>query len=90
MFEVAQKVVNEFGQSGQTITNDQALELYAFFKQGTVGDVNVDKPGYFDFKGKAKWEAWNGKKGTPQLQAREQYVSTARSVLPPEWSGRIA
>lgn len=90
MFEVAQKVVNEFGQSGQSITNDQALELYGFFKQGTVGDINVEKPGYFDFKGKAKWEAWNGKKGTPQLQAREQYVSTARSVLPAEWSSRIA
>jgi diazepam-binding inhibitor (GABA receptor modulator, acyl-CoA-binding protein) len=34
-----------------------------------------DKPGMLDFKGKAKWEAWNGKKGTSQDAAKEAYVA---------------
>ena len=90
LFARAQEVVNEFGQSGQKITNDQALEIYAFFKQGTTGDVNTSRPGMFDLKGKAKWDAWNAIKGLSQEEARGRYVQTARSVLPPEWASRIA
>lgn len=44
-------------------TDDQLLKLYALFKQGTVGDINTDRPGFFDLKGKAKWDAWNQLKG---------------------------
>jgi diazepam-binding inhibitor (GABA receptor modulating acyl-CoA-binding protein) len=90
LFEVAQRVVNEFGQSGQKITNEQALEIYAFFKQGTVGNVNTARPGMFDLKGKYKWDAWKAKENMPIEAARAGYVSYARSVLPPEWAGRIA
>lgn len=39
------------------------LELYGLFKQGTVGDVDTSRPGLFDLKGKAKWDAWNKQKG---------------------------
>jgi len=31
-------------------------ELYALYKQATVGDVNTDRPGFMDFKGRAKWD----------------------------------
>jgi hypothetical protein len=37
--------------------------MYALFKQASVGDVNTERPGMLDFKGKAKWDAWSGKKG---------------------------
>lgn len=47
-----------------SISNDDKLELYALFKQANVGDVNTDRPGgFFDMTGKAKWDAWNKKKG---------------------------
>ena len=42
--------------------NDELLGLYSYYKQATVGDNNTEKPGMLDFKGKAKWEAWNSKK----------------------------
>ncbi|CAG9330465.1 unnamed protein product [Blepharisma stoltei] len=89
-FEAAVKIVNEFGASGQQLTNDQALALYGLFKQATVGDVNTSRPGMFDPKGKAKWDAWNAKKNVSQADARAQYIQTARSVLPPAWASRIA
>ena len=44
-------------------TDAELLEMYALFKQASVGDVNTDRPGMLDFKGKAKWDAWSGKKG---------------------------
>lgn len=90
LFARAQEVVNEFGQSGQKLTNDEALQIYAFFKQGTTGDVNINRPGMFDLTGKAKWDAWNAIKGLSQEEARARYVQTARTVLPAEWASRIA
>ncbi|XP_073501821.1 acyl-CoA-binding protein [Phyllobates terribilis] len=50
------------------------LELYALYKQATVGDVNTERPGFMDFKGKAKWDSWYGKKGTSQDDARAHYI----------------
>ena len=35
------------------------LQLYALYKQGSVGDVQGEKPGFFDFVGAAKYEAWS-------------------------------
>uniref|UniRef100_A0A915CY46 ACB domain-containing protein n=1 Tax=Ditylenchus dipsaci TaxID=166011 RepID=A0A915CY46_9BILA len=36
----------------KTPSNDELLELYALYKQATVGDNNTDKPGMLDMKGK--------------------------------------
>jgi len=90
LFEIAQEVVNEFGKTGQKLTNEQALEIYACYKQATIGNVNIARPGMFDLTGKAKWDAWKSKEGASPEDARAAYVSTARSVLPGEWASRIA
>ena len=51
------------------------LELYALYKQGSVGDVQGDKPGFFDFVGAAKYEAWERLEGMSQEDAREKYIT---------------
>ena len=56
------------------------LQLYARFKQGSTGDVQGDKPGFFDFVGAAKYEAWEKLKGTGQDEARRQYVDLIRKL----------
>jgi len=66
----------------QTPTDDELLELYALYKQSTVGDVNTPRPGsLLDFKGKAKWDAWNGKKGISQDEAKELYIAKAELLI---------
>ena len=54
--------------------NDTLLRLYALYKQGSEGDVHGDKPGFFDFVGTAKYEAWTKLKGTDQTDAMQRYV----------------
>ncbi len=54
--------------------NDTMLQLYALFKQGSSGDVSGNKPGFFDFVGVAKFEAWERLKGLSQDDARQQYI----------------
>lgn len=34
-----------------------------------------------DFKGKAKWDAWNGKKGMAQDKAKEEYIAFAKKMM---------
>mmetsp|Transcript_28562 Transcript_28562/g.45835 ORF Transcript_28562/g.45835 Transcript_28562/m.45835 type:complete len:84 (+) Transcript_28562:65-316(+) len=55
-------------------SNEQMLELYGWFKQANVGDVNTDRPGMLDFKGKSKWDAWEKCKGTSKEDAMGKYV----------------
>ncbi len=54
--------------------NDTLLELYALYKQGSEGDVHGEKPGFFDFVGVAKYEAWENLQGTDQAAAKQRYV----------------
>ncbi|KAG8321204.1 hypothetical protein J6590_051479 [Homalodisca vitripennis] len=39
------------------------------------------KPGMFDFKGKAKWDAWNGRKGLGKDDAKKAYVEKVASLI---------
>lgn len=45
-------------------SDDEMLFIYSRYKQVTVGDINTEWPGILDFKGEAKWDAWNEPKGT--------------------------
>ena len=56
-------------------SNKNLLELYALFKQATVGDNNTEEPGMFDFTGKAKWDAWNSKNGMSSEEAEKEYIA---------------
>lgn len=54
--------------------NDTLLELYSFYKQATEGDVAGEKPGPFDFKARAKYEAWEARQGMSREVAMKAYV----------------
>ena len=62
-------------------SNEQLLELYALYKQGTVGDVTGSRPGMLDFKGRAKYDAWAGKKGLSKEQAQQAYVDLVDRLM---------
>jgi len=55
-------------------SNDQLLELYAFYKQATDGDVKGSRPGFLDLTGRAKFDAWATKKGIVADKAMQAYV----------------
>lgn len=60
--------------------NATLLKLYALYKQGTAGDNAEKKPGFSDMVGRAKWDAWNGLKGTANEAAMQQYVDLIESL----------
>ena len=56
-------------------SNKELLSLYALYKQATEGDVTGERPGGFDFKAIAKYDAWNEIKGKDKEQAMKEYIS---------------
>jgi diazepam-binding inhibitor (GABA receptor modulating acyl-CoA-binding protein) len=80
-FESAAKRLQDNASVADSLDNDKKLEIYALYKQGMVGDVNTDRPGMLDLKGKAKWDAWNAKKGTPKEDAQKAYIELIEALL---------
>jgi acyl-CoA-binding protein len=62
-------------QLKKTPETDDLLALYALFKQGSVGDATGARPGMMDFKVRAKFDAWAGKKGTSKEAAMTAYIA---------------
>jgi diazepam-binding inhibitor (GABA receptor modulator, acyl-CoA-binding protein) len=54
--------------------NMTLLKIYALFKQASSGDAEGKRPGFTDMVGRAKWDAWDGLKGTSKEDAMQQYV----------------
>lgn len=60
--------------------NMTLLRLYALFKQGSDGDVTGERPGFTDFVGRAKWDAWSALKGTSPDDAMRQYIELVEDL----------
>lgn len=60
--------------------NATLLKLYGLYKQATAGDNSEKKPGFGDMIGRAKWDAWNGMKGTSADDAMQQYIDLIASL----------
>ena len=62
-------------------SNEDLLKLYALFKQASEGDVSGERPGGFDFKGAAKYDAWAKIKGLNQQSSKGEYIKLVESLL---------
>ena len=70
-FSLAQERVNKLSRRPSDL---QLLELYSLYKQATLGDASGKRPGGFDFKGRAKWDAWKQRAGLSREEAMRRYV----------------
>jgi len=70
-FKAAQSAAKELASKPD---NETLLELYSYFKQATDGDVSGAKPGAFDFVARAKYDAWEARRGMSKDVAMRGYV----------------
>jgi acyl-CoA-binding protein len=76
-FKTAQEDVRKLSSMP---SSDDLLELYALYKQGTEGDVSGKRPGMLDIKGRAKFDAWAGRKGMSKEAAQLAYVALVKRL----------
>ncbi len=61
-------------------SNDVLLKIYSLYKQATEGDVNGERPGGFDFKAIAKYNAWESLKGKSKQDCMNEYILLIESL----------
>lgn len=71
-----------------TLPSDKLLYFYARYKQAGEGSCNTPKPGFFDFKGKQKWDAWKSLGDMSKETAMREYIS-AMAEIDPEWELKV-
>ncbi|KAL8561171.1 hypothetical protein ACOMHN_029243 [Nucella lapillus] len=82
--EVFQAATNYVRKTASKFDADKLLYFYARYKQVQEGPCTIPKPGFFDFQGKQKWEAWKQLGEKNQTEAMLEYVSLL-SNLQPGW-----
>jgi carboxylesterase len=74
----AEQAFEQAAAASKTLTkapdNDSLLALYSLYKQGSIGDCSGPRPGVMDMVGRAKYDAWMARQGTPREQAMAGYV----------------
>ena len=60
--------------------NDTLLRIYALYKQATAGDTTGARPGFTDFVGRAKYDAWATLKGTSKDQSMRDYIALIETL----------
>lgn len=76
-FEAAAQAATQLPQRPD---NDMLLKLYAYYKQASAGDVQGKRPGFTDFAGRAKYDAWKKLKGMPQDVAMKRYIKLVEKL----------
>ncbi len=72
--------VAESKQLPEKPDNMTLLKIYALYKQASAGDAEGDRPGFTDFVGRAKWDAWDALKGQSADQAMNDYIELIESL----------
>ncbi len=62
-------------------SNDTLLQLYGLYKQGSAGDVTGKRPGMLDLKGRAKFDAWEARKGMAKDAAQKAYAELVNRLV---------
>ncbi|KAM9035118.1 acyl-CoA-binding protein [Sarcophilus harrisii] len=77
----------EFERAAEEVKNlkakpndEEMLFIYSHYKQATVGDINTERPGMMDFRGKAKWDSWNSLKGKSKEEAMKAYIAKVEEL----------
>jgi diazepam-binding inhibitor (GABA receptor modulating acyl-CoA-binding protein) len=76
-FEAAVQRVNGLPSAP---SNQVLLDLYGLYKQATAGDATGKRPGITDLRGRAKYDAWAGRKGMSRDDAMRAYIAAAGAL----------
>ena len=62
------------------IPEKEQLELYAHYKQATIGDINIEQPYQVNFVAYKKWCVWNALHGQPKHVAMKDYIELVNKI----------
>jgi diazepam-binding inhibitor (GABA receptor modulating acyl-CoA-binding protein) len=81
----------KFVKTKEGLPQSVQLELYGLFKLATVGTAATkgNKPGWLDFVGQAKYQAWADLGDIGSEEAKARYVGVVDRIFG-DWRGAVA
>jgi len=79
-FNTCIKFIQDFRRVIKLNTRE-TLSLYSYYKQATVGNINVTKPPRIKLTDYKKYTSWNSLNGTPTNDAKENYCKLIQTLL---------
>lgn len=70
------------------LNEEQMLQFYGLYKQGTEGPCDKPKPSWYQLTEKQKWEAWMSNKNLDRESAMTKYISLLDSI-DPAWQNAL-
>lgn len=70
----------------EDISDEDKLFLYKYYKQATIGNINIKEPSFFDFTGKVKYNAWKSVEDESKESSMIQYIDKVNSIQSEEKS----
>mgnify|MGYP001357832228 CR=1 FL=1 len=62
------------------VSDEDKLFLYKYYKQATIGNINIKEPSFFDFIGKAKYNAWKSVENESKQSSMIKYIDKVNSI----------
>jgi len=87
---MSNSIVNseQFKTAAETIKNlnrnasdEELLDLYSWYKQATVGDINIKEPSFIYFTENKKWQSWKSKEGNDTYKAEVAYITCVNKLI---------
>lgn len=64
----------------KNLSEEQMLKLYGLYKQSLNGSCKMQKPYFWDFTAKAKWESWKAVSDLSESLAKKNYIDLVKQL----------
>jgi len=72
---------NTVKKLNRNASDDELLELYSWYKQATIGNVNIKEPSFINFSENKKWHAWKSKWDNDVYSSEVAYITCANKLI---------
>ena len=64
------------------ISNNTKLDFYKYYKQATIGDINITQPSMIYYNEYSKWKSWKSVENTNKFDAMNLYIQLLNNIDP--------
>ena len=65
----------------ESISDEDKLFLYKYYKQSTIGNINIEEPSFFNFVAKQKYNAWKSIEGETTQLSMIYYINKVDELM---------
>tara|TARA_E500000178_G_scaffold250079_1_gene246700 strand:+ start:954 stop:1235 length:282 start_codon:yes stop_codon:yes gene_type:complete len=64
-----------------TLSDEDKLFLYKYYKQATIGNINIQEPSFFNFVARQKYNAWKSIEGETKNSSMIYYINKVDELM---------